>query len=421
MIGRSSREIWRRIRQVRKLWREGGRREVLNRVRRAVANRIVPISPPHVVRLADVLVADVSKPKAWPVLPVDRGAPITVNWVITPPAQGSGGHTTIFRLIQYLERSNYQCRVYIYDVHGSSSSYLRSHVKGLFPQLIGPVADVTEGMADAHAIIATAWQTAYPVYNDPCQGKRFYLVQDFEPWFYPAGTETVLAENTYRMGFHALTAGKFLASKLAADYGMAADAFEFGCDTDKYHLLKGSTRDGVVFYAKPTVPRRAFELGIMALKLFAERYPHLTIHLYGSRVGHLPFPYVDHGVLQPSELNRIYNRCFAGLSLSMTNVSLVPHEMLSAGCIPVVNDAQHNRIVLNNPFVRYALPTPHSLAESLSEVVNTSNFALLASSASASVSSMPWESAGLAVDKSIRRALCSGYSDEASSFGMRSS
>jgi hypothetical protein len=143
----------------------------------------------------------------------------------------------------------------------------------------------------------------------------------------------------------------------------------------------------------------------MALQLFAKRHPDITIHLYGDRVGKLPFPFIDHGVLRPDELNRIYNRCFAGLSLSMTNVSLVPYEMLSAGCVPVVNEAEHNRTVLNNPFVRYATPTPHALALALDDVVTAKDFSALAISASASVSSVSWEAAGVAVEQSIRRAL----------------
>lgn len=405
MIEQPGRQIWRRIRQVRRLWLEGGQQEVSDRVRRAVAKRIAPTSQTRTFRVQDILVADLSQPKSWPPLPLDRNEPVVLNWIVTPPAEGSGGHTTIFRLIQYCERAGYQCRVYIYDVHGSEISYLRSQVNNLFPKLVGSVSDVRGGMADAHAVIATSWQTAYPVYNDPCRGKRFYLVQDFEPWFYPYSSEAILAENTYRMGFHAITAGKFLSFKLRDEFGMAADPFEFGCDTDKYHLISNSVRDGIVFYAKPDAPRRAFELGIMALRLFSEQYPHLKIHMYGSQVGKLPFPYIDHGVLRPHKLNQIYNRCFAGLSLSMTNVSLVPHEMLSAGCIPVVNDAEHNRIVLDNEFVRYAPPDPHSLARALSDVVETPDFASFASSASASVSSMPWDSAGKAVDESIQRAL----------------
>jgi glycosyltransferase involved in cell wall biosynthesis len=399
-------QIKRRYNQVRNIWLEGGSRALLDRVRRTAAARIAPHTLPLGVRSADVLAADFANPKAQTSPPLGPRQPMIINWVTTPPAFGSGGHTTMFRLIEHLERSGCRCRVYIYDVYGGDSTYFRPFVKELFPRFKGSVDDVSKGMADAHAVVATSWPTAYPVYNDPCQGKRFYLVQDFEPWFYPLGGQSALAENTYRMGFHAITAGQFLANKLRADYGMTADAFEFGCDTARYHLLDTiPKRDSIVFYAKPDTPRRAFELGAMALQLFAERRPDLTIHLYGSKVSHLPFRYVDHGVLRPEELNKIYNRCFAGLSLSMTNVSLVPHEMLSAGCIPVVNDATHNRMVLNNSFVRYACPTPHSLATALVEISNTKDFATLAASASASVASMLWLEAGSVAERSIRTAL----------------
>lgn len=395
-----------RYRQVRRLWAEGGGRGVRDRVRRAVAERLAPTTMPLPVRPADVLACDLTTPRSWSPLSFDGEEPLVVNWVTTPPAAGSGGHKTMFRLIEHLERSGHLCRAYLYDVYGGDAAYYGARVRQIFPGFRGEVKDVADGMADAHAVVATSWQTAYPAYSDRCRGKRFYLVQDFEPWFYPVGGCSALADNTYRMGFHAISAGRFLAARLTAEYGMAADAFDFGCDTERYHLLEGTVvRDGIVFYAKPSAPRRAFELGLMALQLFAARHPDLTIHLYGERIGGLPSRFINHGVLSPDELNRIYNRCFAGLCLSMTNVSLVPHEMLSSGCIPVVNEAEHNRIVLDNPFVRYAPPTPHALALALDEVVATRDFAAFAASASASVSSASWDAAGLVVEQCLRRAL----------------
>ena len=405
-LNRVGTEAGRRFRQVHRIWREGGVQLVFDRLRRSLADRLVPTVTPLPVRLADVLACDLAAPRTWLSLPIRRDERLVLNWVTTPPTVGSGGHTTMFRLIEHLQRSRHLCRVYIYDVYGGDAGYHAALVRKLFPDFSGEVYDVTDGMADAHAVVATSWQTAYPVYSDQCRGKRFYLVQDFEPWFYPVGGRSVLAENTYRMNFHAITAGRFLAAKLSTEYGMTADAFDFGCDTEHYRLLgRGDARDGIVFYAKPEAPRRAFELELMALELFAVRHRDLTIHLYGNRIGKLPFRFIDHGVLSPKELNAIYNRCFAGLSLSMTNVSLVPHEMLSAGCIPVVNDAEHNRVVLDNPFVQYAPPTPHALAAALDEVVATKDSAALARSASASVSSASWEAAGAVVQQCIGRAL----------------
>jgi hypothetical protein len=404
-LERARAEVGRRYRQARRLWAEKGSQGIRDWARRAVALRLAPTAMPLDVRPADVLAADIRVPRSWSPLPFDEQGPLVVNWVMSPPSAGSGGHTTTFRLIEHLERSGNVCRVYLYDNHGGDAVYYSSRVRKVFPGFTGEINDAANGMADAHAVVATSWPTAYAVYSDHCRGKRFYLVQDFEPWFYPLGARSVLADDTYRMGFHAITAGRFLAAKLSAEYGMVTDAFDFGCD-NAYHLVDvAGIRDGIVFYARPEAPRRAFELGIMALQLFAERHPDITIHFYGNRIGTLPFSFKDHGLLRPNELNRIYNRCFAGLSLSMTNVSLVPHEMLSAGCIPVVNEAEHNRIVLDNPFVRYARPTPHALADALGNVVATKDFATLAASASASMSSVSWEDAGRVVEQSIRRAL----------------
>ena len=34
--------------------------------------------------------------------------------------------------------------------------------------------------------------------------RTFYLIQDFEPGFYPAGTNFALAEETYKLGLYGL-------------------------------------------------------------------------------------------------------------------------------------------------------------------------------------------------------------------------
>jgi len=260
-------------------------------------------------------------------------------------------------------------------------------------------------MEDADGVIASAWATAYPVFNSPCAGKRFYFVQDYEPYFHPVGAISLLAENTYRMNFHAITAGEWLAKKLSDDFNMETDWFDFGCDTDTYRLLPETKRSGLVFYARPEAARRGFELGLMAMKIFAERNPEIDLHFYGETIGSQSFRFIDHGRITPEQLNRIYNRSYAGLSLSLTNVSLVPHEMLAAGCIPVVNEAVHNRMVLDNPFVRYTEPYPHALASELEAIVKQPDFEALSRSAAATVRGVTWDDAGASVSRIFQRAL----------------
>ena len=48
--------------------------------------------------------------------------------------------------------------------------------------------------------------------------------------FYPAGSESLLAEATYRFGFHGVTAGAGWPSFCERDYEMTADYFDFGRD-----------------------------------------------------------------------------------------------------------------------------------------------------------------------------------------------
>jgi hypothetical protein len=109
-------------------------------------------------------------------------------------------------------------------------------------------------------------------------------------------------------------------------------------------------------------------------------------------------------LLAPASLGRLYNRTLAGLVLSATNVSLVPLEMLSAGCIPVMNDAEHNRIVLQNCHVRYADPTPFALAAQLTAIVRQSEVvqARTARLVAEDTNVPSWASVGSQFDKKIR-------------------
>ncbi len=394
-----------KIRQVRRVLRDEGIANLGARALGPLARRINDRNASLGVRAADVLAADLAAPPPdWKAPPYDGGA-LTVNWVTTPSSGGSGGHTTMFRIIEHLVAQGHHCRIYLYDISGGKASDHEAAMRNGYPAAGCEIHDALDGMADAHAVFATAWGTAYVAFNDPCAGRRFYFVQDFEPSFFPQSARSTLAENTYRMGFHAVTAGRWLAEKLHREYAMAADSFDFGCDLGRYNVQPNAVRNGIAFYARRDAPRRAYELGILALELFAAARPDLQIHLYGEPVGKLPFPFVDHGLVKVEQLNEIYNSCFAGLNLSMTNVSLVPYEMLAAGCVPVVNEAEHNRVVLDNPYVHYAPPTPHGLAGALLEVVNRPDFADAIPAMAASVSTASWADAGAKVEAVLRREL----------------
>jgi O-antigen biosynthesis protein len=397
-----------RLHQTRRLLRSEGPAGVAARLGSRLSARLspegrvrLPVSSDDLRRAGEIAASGWELPAAIPAGPDE---PLTIAWVCEPTSgRESGGHTTMFRQVEALERAGHTCIVYFTNRHGWSIDQHRETVRGWWPSIKADVRDAAQ-IEDAHAIFATSWPTAYTVLASPARGARFYLVQDFEPSFYPAGSEALLAEATYRFGFHGVTAGRWLADRLTREYGMPADHFEFGCDLDRYSLDPSAERTGVCYYARFSKPRRAYELGIVALELFAERHPDVDIHFFGDVAPGLPFRAVNHGSLPPAELDVLYNRCIAGLVLSATNVSLVPHEMLASGCLPVVNDAEHNRIVLDNDEVVYVPPTPFELADALCALVErpAAERAEAAQAAARSVVSRSWADAGLQVEQAVR-------------------
>jgi hypothetical protein len=355
--------------------------------------------------------------RAAPVDPPIRGelGPMRIGWVLGPPSAGSGGHTTIFRLVRGLEQRGHSNVLYVQDPFcpgevRTSRNVIAAHFPPMRARVLGATALEEPSIASLDALLATSWPTAYTVRSAPTGAPRGYVVQDFEPWFSPAGTQSVMAEATYRFGFRGLTAGRWLGGHLAAEYGMRCDRFDFGVDAEVYSLSEPGARRAVVFYARPCSPRRGFGLGLLALELFARRRPDVEIHLFGEdlRGLRLRFPCVNHGVLTPQQINGLLNRCAAGLVLSFTNMSLLPLEMLATGCVPVVNDAPHNRGVLDNPFVRYVEPTAEALAGGLEGAVGASTEVGLAATevglaerAAASVAGLAWDGAAAQVERTL--------------------
>lgn len=388
---------------VRKAWavlRTQGPRAVVHKV----MIRIFPHTPASVslVRYEDAIAVDWRTPHPAVVtlrkLTADR---TVVAWVMSPPGANSGGHQNLFRFIAFLEAAGFEARIYLYSaITPDSAAEVRARVasSSSYPDLAATIEEYpADGVpADVDVIFATGWETAYRAYRDDSDARRFYFVQDFEPLFYPRSTESLLAENTYRFGFRGITAGDWLAGKLHDEFGMTTASFPFGADTRHYGITSPDRRDAVFFYARPETPRRGFELGVMALDLVARERPGTPFILAGQdlRGAALPFPYENPGNVQVADLNAVYNRCATALVLSLSNLSLLPLELLSAGVIPVLNDGDNNTMVSRNPFIEYTEPTPRALADRILAALDRPDQAEHARRAAASVEATSWEEAG---------------------------
>jgi O-antigen biosynthesis protein len=318
-----------------------------------------------------------------------RNSKLTVGWICTPPALGSGGHTTMFRMIRALEGAGHRCIVYLYDRHGGQLTTHTAIIREGWPQVHAEIRHVGSGLGILDAYVATSWESAHVLASHGrAPMRRLYFVQDYEPYFYPRGSEYALAEDSYRLGFRCIALGEMVANCLMKEVGIHPDVTQFGCDTAIYRIEPVShcaLRSGVVFYARPGNPRRGYWLARRALSEFHRSHPEVPIYVYGADARDLPFDAKVYPRLTPIELNSLYNRCVGGLALSFTNISLVAEELLSAGAIPIVNDSPNARADLQNPYVAWAPPTPAGIAEALTAVVTAPEIEARANLASRSV------------------------------------
>lgn len=302
-------------------------------------------------------------------------------WVISPPGVSSGGHQNAYRFIKYLEDAGYDITLFMY----SAAKFPKVSIEGIkamvagnggYPKLKAEyrLYDPETGITgDFDGIVASDWPTAYAAWRYERDVPRFYWVQDFEPYFFPAGPDYVVAENSYRLGYQGIACGPWLAGKVTEVGGMPCAFYDYKVDSSRYFRTNDSRRDEIFFYARPTTARRGTEFGLLVLEEVHRRRPDIVINIAGwdmSNAG-LDFPFINHGTLDVSQLPDLYNRCAAALLISLTSVSLLPLEVMACGVVPVVNDADNTRISLNdNPGIDFVAMSPGRMAEHLIAAVD---------------------------------------------------
>ena len=276
-----------------------------------------------------------------------------LNWVIPEMGVGSGGHINIFRFVQKLQDMGFKNRVYVFKCHAlDTDGALRTFIDQYYDLDTNSIEvyHSVDKMKPAHAIIATSWQTAYFVRKFNKVISKFYFVQDFEPYFYAVGSEYTFAENTYKFGLRGITAGDWLKDKLREEYGMKTESFSFSYDKDLYKAIdKRDDTKRLFFYARPVTPRRAFELGLLALTEVSKRIPEVEVIFAGWDVSgyKIPFTHLNAGSVKLEELADLYSQCDMCLVLSNTNLSLLPLEVMASNSVAVCTKGANSSWLVN--------------------------------------------------------------------------
>lgn len=152
-------------------------------------------------------------------------------------------------------------------------------------RLSTPMQPDQGGHTGADVWVATYWTTAWALKTLARAGRIaadrvVYLIQDFEPGFYPWGPLYAKAYSTYDAGFRPLVNSESLAAYLSDVSPTTPDvAFAPALDVAPLHAAAERWRPAaagevrVLFYARPGKPRNMYAAGLEALRLWAERLP----------------------------------------------------------------------------------------------------------------------------------------------------
>lgn len=311
-----------------------------------------------------------------------RDRSLLLNFVMRAPlAERSGSAQTVFRIANDLGRRGHRVRVFVDPVEhlaDLSPGQIVDYVERSFgPLAVEPVIGRRD-FDPSDVAIATCWRTAAVVATDPGALFRMRFLQDFEETHYPSRHRYHhRAQRTYGLPLHIVALGSTLARRFERRTGQLADAIDAAVDTSVFRMtVPPADRDGpmrVLFYARPDLRQRGYELGVESLRRFLSRCPDAEITVFGAmeeRLRAIDFPHRSIGIPSREELAAEMNRTHALLSISLSErVSWVPLQAIACGAAVVETDACGLRDVLpEGAGCRIAEPTPASITNRLVEL-----------------------------------------------------
>ncbi|WP_332302999.1 rhamnosyltransferase WsaF family glycosyltransferase [Rhizobium sp. GR12] len=303
-----------------------------------------------------------------------------IDWIIPGLILGGGGHRNILRAAYFLEQFGHDVGL-IFTGVDESAAEIRALLHEHFYPFQGQIKVYDGVFRYSDVLFATHWSTVYTALEaQGMTGEIMYFIQDFEPMFAPMGTEYILAENTYRKGLYGISSGPWCAHVLRKDFNAVVDFFEFPIDRNVYFpRQRQKTEKNIIFFAKPDMPRRCYELGVAMLSEFHRLMPDVEIIFYGARnvdEAQLGFPITLKGLMPTiHDLAQAYSDADLGVVFSTTNPSLVPYEMMACGTPVVDLDRAGNEVNYDgrNDIALLADPEPKIMARQMAALLKNAD------------------------------------------------
>ncbi|SMG12349.1 Glycosyltransferase, GT2 family [Agreia pratensis] len=276
----------------------------------------------------------------------------TVNWFIPDiDMPFFGGLNTAFRIADKLARDHGVTNRFI-SLATPDLPFTTSALTAAFPSLSEAEIVFYDGSDEsiaslpaADAAVATLWLTAVHVAKAPNVGRKFYLMQDYEPGFYPASSLYAMAEETYKLGLYALCNTESMHKIYTEMYHGKGMAFTPAVDSTIYHAEgrreKSAGEPVTIFaYARDHF-RNCWELVYAALAEI-KRIHGDGVRIVAAGARYLPesADFIDMRLLDYRATGAIYRETDIGLTMQISrHPSYLPLELMASGVAMVAPDS----------------------------------------------------------------------------------
>ena len=215
-----------------------------------------------------------------------------------------------------------------------------------------------------------------------------YLIQDFEPGFYPWSEKYVMAEATY--GREESTVAIFNSEELAnfmseRHHFSHASHLPYALNREIGRLLKPTIkRRSILVYGRPSVSRNLFPVLTEGLRIWQCRNPEENCSFHIDFVGESFDPSLISELENADVLGKLslesyaerLNEAAIGLSLMVSpHPSYPPLEMASSGCITITNNYHCKHMQERSErIIALDIVTPDRIADSLDDASSRARF-----------------------------------------------
>ena len=276
----------------------------------------------------------------------------SVNWFVPDiDMPFFGGLNTAFRLADKLHRDHGVVNRFVM-LAAANREYVAAALAAAFPGLAGSDIVFYDGsdaeIADlpgADAAVATLWLTAPHVAKSPGVRRKFYLMQDYEPGFYPASSMFAMAEESYRLGLYGICNTVSMHKIYTESYDGKATYFTPAVDQSIYsaqgRIEKGDDEPVTIFaYARDHF-RNCWELVFSALSEIKKIHGD-GVRIVAAGARYLPpsADFIDLGLLDYRATGGLYRDTDIGVTMQISrHPSYLPLELMSSGVAMVAPDS----------------------------------------------------------------------------------